>query len=266
MAEATQLDRKLSDEGAKPRVLVTNDDGVDSAGIAVLADAAAAHGLTVQIVAPCRNSRGASASLTAVTNAGRISIERGHIGSLPRVQVLGVDSAPAFIVRSALYGAFGPPPDLVLSGVNRGPNTGRAVLHSGTVGAALTAAVFGRRALAISADVGDPPTWDAASAVAGLAIGWLLHAPDVTVLNVNVPNRDAGELRGFVPATLAPVGTVQGNVVGVDGSSLPVTFEDLDPSELQGTDAGALSDGYVSVTALRPLGEDDRLDLPALLT
>lgn len=263
---ATQFDQKVSGQEAKPRVLVTNDEGVDSAGIAVLADAAAAYGLTVQIVAPCGNSRGSSASLTAVSDAGRISIERGHIGSLPRVEVLAVHSAPAFIVRAAFYGAFGPPPDLVLSGVNRGPNTGRAVLHSGTVGAALTAAVYGRRALAISADVGDPPTWEAAAAVAGRAIGWLLHTPDVTVLNVNIPNREAGDLGGFVPATLAPVGTVQGNVVGVDGSSVPVTFEDLDPSELQGTDAGALSNGYVSVTALRPLGEDDRLDLPALLT
>ena len=52
---------------------------------------------------------------------------------VPAVRVFAADAAPAFIVRAASIGAFGDPPDLVLSGINRGPNTGHAVLHSGTV-------------------------------------------------------------------------------------------------------------------------------------
>ena len=67
----------------------------------------------------------------------------------------GVDAAPGFIALIASRGAFGPPPALVLSGINRGLNTGHAVLHSGTVGAAMTGRVNDCRALAVSLDVGE---------------------------------------------------------------------------------------------------------------
>ena len=85
------------------------------------------------------------ASLTAVERDGRFLIDGGTFEDLAGVAVFAVEAAPAFIVRAAMTGAFGAPPDIVLSGINRGPNTGHAVLHSGTVGAALTASRSGSR-------------------------------------------------------------------------------------------------------------------------
>src|SRR5687768_6804026 len=117
------------------RVLVTNDDGIDSPGILALARAALEVGLDVTVAAPSWDSSGASASLTAVERDGRFLLSKETLPGLDGVRAFGVEAAPAFIVRAAVRGAFGPEPDLVLSGVNHGPNTGHAVLHSGTVGA-----------------------------------------------------------------------------------------------------------------------------------
>src|SRR3989442_413374 len=126
------------------RALITNDDGVKSTGIRVLATVAVDAGLDVVVAAPGWDSSGASASLTAVEHGGRLKLQRRILDGLDGVTAFAVEAAPAFIVRAAMTGAFGDPPDIVLSGVNHGPNTGRAVLHSGTVGAALTASTFGR--------------------------------------------------------------------------------------------------------------------------
>ena len=79
-------------------------------------------------------------------------------------------------VRGRL-GAFGDPPDIVVSGINPGCNTGRAILHSGTVGAALTAQSFGCSALAVSVDVSDPWRFDTAARFALDVLPMLLDAP-----------------------------------------------------------------------------------------
>ena len=127
------------------RILVTNDDGIDSPGLHALAAAAADFG-TVMIAAPAVESSGTSAGLTAARDDRRVAVEERDGG-------LAVAAHPGLIALIACHGGFGPAPDVVLSGVNRGANVGRAVLHSGTVGAALTASVNGARALAVSLDV-----------------------------------------------------------------------------------------------------------------
>src|SRR5688572_27046081 len=126
----------------RPRALVTNDDGVTSPGIAVLAQVAVECGLDVVVAAPSWDSSGASASLTAVEEGGRLLFHEEQVDGAD-VDAYGVEAAPAFIVRAAMSGVFGAAPDLVLSGVNRGSNTGHVVLHSGTVGAVLTGATYG---------------------------------------------------------------------------------------------------------------------------
>src|SRR5579884_3778794 len=108
------------------RALVTNDDGVHSEGLKVLAAAAAERDMDVMVVAPAFDASGSSASMTAVATEGRVMVER--VEGKAWGDVLAVQGPPAFIVRAAMFGAFGPPPDLVLSGVNRGLNTGRAIL------------------------------------------------------------------------------------------------------------------------------------------
>jgi 5'/3'-nucleotidase len=255
------------------RALVTNDDGVHSPGLAVLAGAARRCGLDVTVVAPFFDASGSSAAMTAVAEEGQVTVteESDAFGAA----AMGVHGPPAFIVRAAMFGAFGPPPDLVLSGVNRGLNTGRAILHSGTVGAALTAANYGRRAVAVSADVVEEGGWDIWEDIVGTAIGWLTRTPPATVLNVNLPaepaagpaaqgSRPDGWRRRVRATTLAEAGTFQGQV-NDSGSSVPVVFDDTGGPVDPATDVAALIEGLVSVTAIRSVVEDARFDLDRLL-
>src|SRR5262245_46387108 len=136
----------------------------------------------------------------------------------PSIEAWALNAPPAMCVLAARLGGFGEPPDLVVSGINPGCNTGRAVLHSGTVGAALTAANFGGRGLAVSLDVpgrldpSAPRHWRTAAAVAAAAIDWLAEAGPGVVLNLNVPDRPPERLAGARAATLAPFGTVRSAV------------------------------------------------------
>lgn len=241
------------------RALVTNDDGVHSEGLRVLAAAAAGRGMEVTVVAPSFDASGSSASMTAVARDGKVVVDTvSDDGTTP---VLGVQGPPAFIVRAAMFGAFGPPPDVVLSGVNRGLNTGRAIIHSGTVGAALTAATYGRSGLAVSAQVEDDDSWVPDCPVVEEAVAWLARAPQATVLNVNLPATGQSARRGTRQTRLAEAGTVQGRVSEASGGFVSVVFADAEGQPAAGTDAAALADGYVSVTAIRAVVEDDEFRL-----
>src|SRR2546421_4669973 len=155
---------------------------------------------------------GASASITAVEEDGRFLVEpRTVVGLEAADAVLAVGGLPAFIALTGMRGAFGPAPDLVLSGINNGPNTGYAVLHWARVGAALTASTFGARAMAVSLNVrtrtvsgaGVPPSalaspcWDTAAHFARRTLPTLLDAEPGSVFNVNAPNIPLDQVRGF---------------------------------------------------------------------
>jgi 5'-nucleotidase len=135
------------------KVLVTNDDGVASPGLHALARALVDDGHDVIVVAPDREMSGSAAAIGQVHVEGGIDAERVDLPRLDGVLAYAVAGPPGLCVLTARLGGFGDPPDLVVSGINPGCNTGRAVLHSGTVGAALTAANFGCRGLAVSIDV-----------------------------------------------------------------------------------------------------------------
>ena len=135
------------------RVLVTNDDGVGSPGLHALARALVDDGHDVIVVAPDREMSGSAAAIGQVHLGEGIDAERVDLPRLDGVPAYAVSGPPGLCVLTARLGGFGDPPDVVVSGINPGCNTGRAVLHSGTVGAALTAANFGCRGLAVSIDV-----------------------------------------------------------------------------------------------------------------
>lgn len=135
------------------KVLVTNDDGVGSPGLHALARALVDDGHDVIVVAPDREMSGSAAAIGQVHLGEGIDAERVDLPRLDGVPAYAVSGPPGLCVLTARLGGFGDPPDLVVSGINPGCNTGRAVLHSGTVGAALTAANFGCRGLAVSIDV-----------------------------------------------------------------------------------------------------------------
>ena len=233
------------------RTLITNDDGIDSPGLHALAIAAREHGLDVVVAAPARQSSGSSASITAAEDDGRIQIERRELPGLAGIPAFAVRGAPGLIALIASNGAFGDKPDLVLSGINHGANVGNAILHSGTVGAALTGGMGGARGLAISLDVGFDPTvfeWDAAAAVARQVLPILLAEAPGTVLNLNVPNVAAPvDLR---EATLAPFGIVQTTMHRDGDHHVRLAVEDLPNEPVPGSDAALLAEGWATLTAI----------------
>jgi 5'/3'-nucleotidase len=232
------------------RVLVTNDDGVRTPGLAALTRAAVAADFDVVVAAPTTDHSGVGAAIapaTAVAGVGLVAVEVDGAAGVP---AHGIDGPPALAVLTARLGGLGQPPELVAAGVNNGPNTGFAVLHSGTVGAALTAANFGARGLALSIDSAVPQHLATAEAVARAALRWLAGAPARTVLNVNVPDRAVGDLAGVRMAGLASFGQVQATVDEVGEGRLAISMStDGTPPE-PGTDTALLAAGFVTVTAL----------------
>jgi 5'-nucleotidase len=151
-----------------------------------------------------------------------IPMEEVELPGLGGVPTFGLDAPPALIVLLANIGAFGDRPDMVVAGINPGPNTGRACLHSGTVGAALTGSNVGITSLAVSVGVGDEILWDTPATFAVGAVAWLASAPPKTLVNLNVPNLPLEEVRGVRSATLAPFGTVRTAITGSSAGRLLV--------------------------------------------
>jgi 5'-nucleotidase len=248
--------------------LVTNDDGIDSAGLRALVATAIDCGLDPLVAAPAVESSGTSAGLTAAEDHRQVTTERRTLPMLTDVPAYAVSAHPGLIAFTAARGGFGRQPDVLLSGINRGANVGRAVLHSGTVGAALTASIRGVRALAVSLDVGLGTDvvyhWDSAAIVARQAIDLLLDLEPGTVLNLNVPNVAPDQLRPLRRATLAAFGTVQSQVQRAEDGSLEIFSVNVDEEPEPGTDAALLAEGYSTLTPLRSVDEDTTVKLPDL--
>ena len=252
------------------RTLITNDDGVESPGLHRLAAAARKAGLDIVVAAPLREASGSGAAITAVEEEGRVVVEERALADLEGVPVYGVAASPAFIALIATRGAFGPPPELVLSGINRGANVGHAVLHSGTVGAALTGNAYGCRAMAVSLNIAleptNPPHWDTAAELAARLLP-LVQADRAISLNVNVPDAPAEQIKGVRRGTLAAFGVVQTNIAEVGEGYVRVAVADTNAELEPGTDASLLADGYACVTPLRFVCEavDVPLELDSIL-
>lgn len=168
-------------------ILVTNDDGVHSSGLDMLAAALSELGRVV-IVAPDRERSAIGHALT---------LHSPLRAELLKPDIFAVDGTPTDCVNLGMHGLLDARPDLVVSGINRGANMGEDVTYSGTVSAALEATLMGVPAFAISLDSlsGDPSAYAAAARVAqALATTVIRHGlPEDTFLNVNVP---AGTPRG----------------------------------------------------------------------
>jgi len=231
------------------RVLVTNDDGVHAPGIQILARALAAEGHDVFLAASLIDQSGSGAALGNGYSTG-VSVEQFDLEGLTGVPSFGIDGPPALAVMAARLGAFGEPPEFVVSGINPGNNTGRSVLHSGTVGAALTAANFGFSGLAVSQATGEPWLADTAAAIGVAAFAWLLDAPRRTVLNVNVPNLPLEQLRGVRLARLAPFGTVRSVLADQSEGKFQIELRATEEKLDEDTDTMLVLAGYVAVTPL----------------
>jgi len=243
-------DGDSADDAATPKVeplsvLVTNDDGYDAAGLdAVVTQLLTLPGVTVTVVAPTTNQSGTGGKTTPTPLTGT---KTSTLNGFPAVAVVGF---PADSVVYALDQVMKDKPDLVVSGVNEGPNFGPLATVSGTVGAAEKAASVGIPALAASQGLGDSgPDY---SSGAQIVAGWVsahrteLAAGDapVVVLNLNVPTCSAGTLRGVKQVPPAP--TLEGATVGAVDCSSTATGPK--------TDTEAFGDGFASVTSLQADG------------
>jgi 5'-nucleotidase len=256
------------------RILVTNDDGVRAPGIAALAHSALASGHDVVVVAPMVDYSGSGAAVGPVHSRDGVDYETYDIDGLTGVPTYGIDGPPALAVILACVGGFGPRPDLVLSGVNQGANVGRSTLHSGTVGAALTAAHFGLRSLAVSIRYGpDPVPWSTPATLAFHLIPVLVEAPPGTTLNLNVPDVPMEDLLGIRHGRLGRGGTIRSAVhVTAEGTAHPhvtlppgpsgtLRLDLAPPGQGQpvepGSDVGLLAAGYAALTPLVGVREAD---------
>lgn len=229
----------------RPLILIVNDDGIAAEGLAALARAARALG-RVFVVAPDRQR---SATSLALTLHGKLRVRR------LRPAWYAVDGTPADCVYLAVCKILGRPPDLVLSGINRGPNLGRQdIAYSGTVAGAVQGTFIGIPSLAISQLPDGRGRFDYRTA-ASLAVrigGGLLTKPlprGIT-LNCNVPPSPVRGLRlaklgerCYTPEIIETGGAASGSVYRI-GAGNPRTMDG------PGTDLEALRLGYAALTPL----------------
>ncbi len=239
------------------RILVTNDDGVESPGVWAVAEALAQAGYDAAVAAPDEDMSGASASIWRMHGDAHVDVVPVEWMQPVDLPAWSVAATPGLIVLSAAAGAFGEIPELVVVGINAGLNLGESILHSGTIGAALTAQRLGLSALAVSLAPGDPWHWATAARLACRCVPTLLTEPRGTVLNLNVPDVASPEppLRW---ARLHPHGTVSTALAGDGGEHLQLELRAAPaPVEAQ-FDTALVAAGFATLTAIAGVHEAPR--------
>jgi len=231
------------------RALITNDDGITSPGLHELARQVESAGFEVVVVAPSFDASGTGASLGHISRDVPIEYKKHTIEKL-KGPAFGLNGPPALCTISGFLSAFGPKPDVVLSGPNLGLNTGRSVLHSGTVGAALAAQNFGIRSLAVSLAVSDPWHWDTACRFAIELLDPLMQASNRCMLNLNVPALPYNEVKSMCWASLAEFGSVRSQIVEEGDGQLFFDLVQTDYDPPPQSDLGLVNAGFAAVTAL----------------
>ena len=229
------------------KILISNDDGYRSRGITALRAALGTLG-EITTVAPDRNRSGASNSLTLDVPVRVFNIEPG---------LYSVIGTPTDCVHLSISGLFDASFDMVVSGINDGPNLGDDVLYSGTVAAAIEGRFLGLPTVAISlctsSDSGQH--FDTAARFARQLVSGLLRTPleSDLVLNVNVPDVPWDALRGVKATRLGRRHASEPVIPAHDPRGREVFWigaagggKDVEP----GTDFDAIATGYVSVTPL----------------
>ena len=227
------------------KILLSNDDGYLAPGLRCLADVLATLG-EVTVVAPDRDRSGASNSLTLKSPIRPRTAENGFIH---------VDGTPTDCVHLAVTGLLDAEPDIVVSGINAGPNLGDDVIYSGTVAAAMEGRFLGLPAIAVSLASRRCRHFDTAARVARRLVEHLLRHPldPEVILNVNVPDVAFDALGGFRATRLGHRHRSEPVIRMVDPRGEPVYWVGPSGAEQDagpGTDFDALRAGFVSVTPL----------------
>jgi 5'-nucleotidase len=231
-------------------VLVTNDDGIESEGLHVLAAHLEKAGHDLIVAAPDRDMSGSGAALGMLHEGAGIDVRQVEVPGCG-APAWAVNGPPGLCVIAARLGAFGDAPDIVVSGINPGLNTGRAILHSGTVGAALTAQNFGGKGLAVSVHSGEEWHWETAASIAVDVLDTLVAAPARSVLNLNVPALPRDDVRGIRWARLAAFGAVRAAIAEAQGDgSVQIEWRANDTRLPDDTDTALCESGYAALTAV----------------
>jgi 5'-nucleotidase len=245
------------------RLLVTNDDGIDAEGLHVLARHLARAGHEVIVAAPASDASGSGAALGVFHADSHIDVKRVNIPDCD-APAWAVAGPPGLCVLAARLGAFGDPPEIVVSGINAGLNTGRAILHSGTVGAALTAQNFGAKGLAVSVEAVTPWRFDTAATVALEVLDQLIEAPPRSVLNLNVPALSRSDLMGLRWARLAAFGAVRAAIGEVEADGrLQIELRATDETLPDDTDTALCEAGFAALTSIVGIAESWPPDEPS---
>ena len=228
-----------------PRILVTNDDGVHSEGIKLLADALAPLG-EVTVVAPIQE---ASAIGHALTLRRPLRIDTISPG------VYAVDGTPTDCINIAITHVLRSKPDLIVSGINKGWNLGDDVTYSGTVAGALEGALLAIPSIAVSAQrVRDDTEFGPSAKAAALAAAAVLERglPKFTLLNINVPK---GPNRGFKVTVQARRNHITVVSERTDPRHRAYYWIEEGENEWEPHDRSdyqAVREGFISVTPLQP--------------
>lgn len=237
-------------KGDSMNILITNDDGINAPGIAVLAEVASAFG-DVTVVAPASQCSAMSHRITFKP----MKVEEHQLG-IPGVKAYSVDGTPADCVKTAVDALMEGKPDVVLSGINNGYNVGFDIAYSGTVGAAMEALMLGIPAVALSQlDVDD----FAASRhyLPQILPELLAAAPSATeIWNVNIPafnckgiRRDCTVSRGGYYNGTMELRTENGELFSQYPPYAPEDFP-IDAGT-PGSDLEAVTDGFVAIGRVR---------------
>lgn len=233
------------------QILLTNDDGIYAPGIAALKRHIQELG-HITVVAPDIEQSGVGHSITF---SHPLRIREVHLNN--EFIGYGVNGSPADCVKLAVYEIMEKGPDVVISGLNMGANVGIHILYSGTVAAAVEAAIMGFPSIAVSFDISDQyADVDGAAKVASGVIKRITthKLPKGSLLNVNVPSRSSDQIKGIkITRQFArdfkeafdkrtdPGGKAYYWLIGTDKST----------HHEEGTDISAVNEGYISITPLR---------------
>jgi 5'-nucleotidase len=228
------------------RILLSNDDGFLSPGIAALYNAIKEIA-TVQVVAPDRDRSGASNSLTLDRPLKVIEADNGFFH---------VNGTPTDCVHLAVTGLIDTLPDMVISGINHGANAGDDILYSGTVAAATEGRALGLPSFAISLAGKALIHFESAAKVAANLALQLKHTslPASTILNVNVPDIPFDQIKGYMTTRLGTRHVSRPSIKDVDPRHNEIYWIGLPGKAAdsgEGTDFYAINNGYVSITPIK---------------
>jgi 5'-nucleotidase len=232
---------------SKPTVLLSNDDGVHAPGLKALHRELTSIG-DVTVVAPDRERSAASHSLTI-----DVPLRANKIAD----DVVSVEGTPTDCVLLAIRNLLPKPPDILVSGINRGPNLGDDVTYSGTVAAAMEGTLLGIPSIAVSLDRSPKGDFDYAHAarIARELASVVLDRglPAGTLLNVNVPNVPPEEITGIAVARLGKQVYEDEIVQKTDPRGRGYYWiggQETTWHAETGTDFAAIAQGLVSVTPI----------------